>query len=391
MFKDKKSLGLLSAVATFVVVVLVGFKTGVYGLVFKEIWLLLTGSVSEIASSSPPFLLMFPVILATVAIELPCTILGAYIAVFILGVHGKHALSESVGEIKEEYLFKKFFIAVIDEELLARWFFLGVLTQLPFLSGAFAFYLLFMLGNALWALLHLANFKEEKDWHPLRVLPQFVAGLFFTYIYVKYGLLAAALTHFASNAILFATHRVQNINEVDMLITAYAVFTTFTSYAFMERPMSDAMLWFKDVPTYALPGWGVMDYLKLSVFVTSSLMALFGFLLYDRGEAGKKHPGIFEHILGFPVLIIVTYILFSVLGIFFSSLPYRVLCIAIFYTFAHKGASGSAMTRTFWVILPDIFTTVCIIEALNFWPCLLWMAMETLIHAPRTYMTQYDD
>jgi hypothetical protein len=391
MFKDKRSLGVLSAVVTFVAVVLVGVKAEVFGLVYREMLLLLTGGVRDIAVGAPPFLMMFPIILATVAIELPFTLLGGFFQAFVLGAHGKHALSESIGEIQEGHLFRDFFYLVLIEEILARWLFLGVLTKLPFLSGTFGFYLLFFLGNALWALIHLSNFKEEKDRHPLRVLPQFVAGLFFTYIYVKYGLLAVVLTHFASNAILFATHRVQNINEMDLLITAYAVFTTLTSYAFMEKPITDVMLWFQDNPTYTLPGWGVMDYLKLSVFVTSALMALFGFLLYDRGEAGKKHPGIFEHILGFPVLIIVTYILFTLLGIFFSSLPYRVLSIAIIYSFAHKSASGSAMTRTFWVILPDIFTSVCIIEALNFWPCLLWMALETLIHAPRTYMTQYDD
>lgn len=391
MFKDRRYLGLLSAVATFIAVVLVGVKTEVFGTVFKEIGLLLTGNVGSIASSSPPFLLMFPIILATVAIELPFNILTCVFQTYVLGAHGEHAVSESIGKLEEGHLFRDFFVVVLIEEILARWLFLGVFTKLPFLGGTFGFYLLFFLGNALWALIHLSNFKEEKDRHPLRVLPQFVAGIFFTYIYVKYGLLAAVLAHFASNAILFATHRVQNINEMDLLITAYAVFTALTSYAFMEKPMLDTILWFQNKPIYTLPGWEVMDYLKFSVFVTSSLMAMFGFLLYDRGEAGKKQPGIFEHAISFPFLVILTYFLFTFLGLFFSSLPYRVLCIAILYSFAHKSASGSAMTRTFWVILPDIFTSVCIIEALNFWPCLLWLTMEALIHAPRTYMTQYDD
>ena len=208
MNESKKLLGSFSALGTFGLLALIAWKAEVFGMVVRELAVFMSGGFREVTSNHTTFLMMFPVILAVIVLELPCTIGAAVLQAKILGKSGKHAFSDLFKETREGNHFFTFFVIVLLEELFARWFFLGLLTKIPFLSGTVAFYALFLIGNGIWALIHLSNFKEEKDRKILRVLPQFVAGAFFTYVFVKYGLLAAILAHFASNAVVFAVHKV---------------------------------------------------------------------------------------------------------------------------------------------------------------------------------------
>lgn len=92
----------------------------------------------------------------------------------------------------------------------------------------------------------------------LRVLPQFLAGIFFTYLYVRFGLLATVLMHFASNAILFALHKSQRVGLVDLSILAYSGFIAVVSYQLMTKPVGDVLVWFNLEPQFSLPGFGIM-------------------------------------------------------------------------------------------------------------------------------------
>ncbi len=393
--EGKKTLGVFSALGTFGLLALISWKADVFRMVISELTLFISGGFREVASNHTTFLMMFPVILAVVVLELPCTVGAAVLQAKILGKSGKHALSDIFKELGEGNHFFTFFIIVLLEELFARWFFLGLLTKIPFLSGTVTFYTLFLIGNGIWALIHLSNFKEEKDRKLLRVLPQFVAGAFFTYVFVKYGLLAAILAHFASNTIIFAAHKVQRINVIDGLIVGYAVLCAAISYALMEKPLADVLPWFADNPVFRLQGWEFWDYVKVSVFLSASFVIVFGLLLYDRGEAGKKKTdkdiGLIGYIIGIPIVIGLLYGIYALLGLFITNVPYRVLVLAILFTFLQKGASGSAMARTFWSGLPDTYVTMCILQALGFWPALGWVAVETAIHAPRIILNKLDD
>ena len=393
----KTALGVISSLGTFILIALVAMKFDAFDLVTKEFLLFLSGGVQEIANNHTVFLMMLPVILATVVLELPCTVLAGILSAKILGKSSKHALVEMFKNMGEGNHFFTFFTMVLLEELFARWLFLGLLPKIPFLSGTIAFYILFLVGNGIWSLIHLRNFKEEKDRNVLRVLPQFVAGAFFAYIFVKYGLLAAVLTHFASNAILFAIHKVQRINIIDGLIVGYSVLCAGISYWLMQKPLSDAMVWFNDNPKFALDGWEFWDYVKASIFLTSCLAIIFGGLLYDRGEASKnkKKPekvyGPVIYILSTVLIIGILYGLYAVLGVFFTSVPYRILVLAIIFSFLQKGASGSAMSRTFWTGLPGIYITMCILQALGFWLAVCYLMVELVISAPGLALAKLDD
>jgi hypothetical protein len=395
MNESKKLLGSLSALGTFGLMALIAWKSDVFGMVISELTIFMSGGFREVASNHTTFLMMFPVILAVVVLELPCTICAAVIQAKILGKSGKHALDDFFKKMGEGNHFFTFFVIVLLEELFARWFFLGLLTKIFFLSGTIAFYALFLIGNGVWSLIHLSNYKEEKDRNMLRVLPQFVAGAFFTYVFVKYGLLAAILAHFASNAVVFAVHKVQRINVVDGLIVGYGVLCAAISYALIEKPLIDVLPWFADSPVFRLQGWEFWDYVKVSVFLSSCFVVVFGLLLYDRGEARKKKSdkdiGLIGYIIGIPIAIGLLYGIYALLGLFIANVPYRVLVLAILFTFLQKGASGSAVARTFWSGLPETYVTMCILQALGFWPALGWVVVETAIHTPRLILNKLDD
>lgn len=404
MNENKKvRLGLFSALGTFGLLAFVAWKAGVFGIVTSELAMLLSGKFREIDNSHTAFLMMFPVILAVVVLKLPCNVGAVILQAKILGKSGKHAPSDFFKEMEEGNHFFTFFVLVLLEELFARWLFLGLLTKIPFLSGTVAFYALFLIGNSIWALIHLSNFKEEKDRKILRVLPQFVGGIFLTYVFVKYGLLAAILTHFASNAVLLATAKFQRINMIDGLIVGHGALCATISYALMEKPLIDILPWFADNPTFRLEGWEFWDYVKVSVFLSGCIVVIFGLLLYDRGGTGKKEASkdigamSIARIAGYAVvgiLVIVglLYGIYALLGLFIASTPHRVFVVAILYcALLHKSTSGSAVARTFWSGLPDAYIMICILQALGFWPALGWIAVETVIQTPSIILNKLDD
>ncbi len=82
---------------------------------------------------------------------------------------------------------------VFYEEFYSRWIFLG------FIAGsnppANSFYGLFLIGNTLWALMHLWNYPTGER-HPIRVLPHFLLGIPMAIMFRTYGLGGAFLVHF---------------------------------------------------------------------------------------------------------------------------------------------------------------------------------------------------
>lgn len=395
MHDSNKTLGVISALGTFGLLVFIAVKTRAISTAGSEFLTFLSGGVNQIVSNDTMFLMMFPVILAIVVLELPTTIFAGILQAKILGKSGKHALSEMFERLGDGNHFFTFFVLVLVEELFARWLFLGILTRIPFLSGTVAFYALFLIGNGIWALVHLSNFKESKDRKTLRVLPQFVAGTFFTYIFVKYGLLAVVLTHFASNAVLFAFYKIQRVNLIDALIVGYAALCAGVSYWLIEKPIADILPWFANSPTFILSGWEFWDYPKISVFLSSCFVIIFGLLLYDRGVVHQqkkgKEIGLPVYFIGIAIVIGLLYGLYTLLGLFITSVPYRILVLAILFTFLQKGASGSAVARSFWTGLPNVYITMCVLQALGFWLAVGYVLAETVIEIPRLALLKRDD
>jgi hypothetical protein len=388
-YRLSKWFGLASMLGTYLVLVLIAWQSGEFATVVDELVLFLTGRVLEITTGDLSFVTMFSVIVSVIVIDLACSAITELIHKKVHGAAESHFSRDFLGSMQHDSHFYYFFIAVFAEELISRWLFLGLLRK-PFMQSALAFYLLFLIGNSLFAAIHLPNFAKEKERKLLRILPQFMGGIFFSYVYVKYGLFAAVLTHFGSNAVLLACHKIYKFTKTDALLTGYSAFCAITSYAYMEKPLSDVLLWFANEPTFELPGWKLLDYLKVSIMISSGLTALFGVLLYDRSVAKEKDepgkdqstPGIGYYVFGLPLFFAVAMGLFSVMGLLVESVPYRVLAISVLFCFLHTSESGSAVARIFWKSMPDMYITMCILLALGFWQMLVLVALETIIGLP---------
>ena len=367
---------------------------GMLGTVGKDFLSLVSGSVGGIIPGSDSFLEMLPFLLAVLAIEVPVTIFCSITAVAVLGKHGQHAVGEFLNRMKDGHHFKTFFVLVALEEIAARWFFLGFLRQWSLLAGPLAFYCLFLLGNGLWALVHLMNFKEKKDRNILLVLPQFVSGFFFTIIFLKFGLLASILTHFASNAVIFSLTRKQNVNHVDLLIVLYAGVCALVSYWLMGKPLADLAPWFSLAPTFQIEGWSFWDYFKAVMFLESVFVFAFGLLFYDREEVGLQTKTELNFLVFLAAAVIGVPIIFGfywLMGFLVSNVAYRILTLAVLLCFFIKSNSASGVARTFWTKLSGAYFAICLLQALGFWWALAYTGVEVLVSWPHMLLKKIDD
>ena len=135
--------------------------------------------------------------------------------------------------------------------------------------------------NAIWAVVHLWNYPKEER-HPLRVAPQFVAGIFLAYAWATGGLACALLTHFGYNAILFAMDKTQDSSGYDIAAAVYAAFLAVCGLKLLGGELSGAALWLHGQPGVTIPEWGVRHYVGLILLIEGALIALLELLAYDR-------------------------------------------------------------------------------------------------------------
>lgn len=392
MDSTPKLLGLCSLVLTLLLLMCAAAVLGDTGLVWRDLALFLTGRALEIPREPNGLMDVGAAALVLLAIDVPLGLLTVILLKSLFARTDGHAVSEALETLPEDgYPFLKFFVLVVAEELLARGLFLGLFTW-PFADSSLAFYAFFLIGNGLWSALHLGNFKNGQERQVLRVLPQFIGGVFFSYIFLKFGLLAAVLYHFAHNAVLFAAHKVQRLSRVDFAITGYSLFCAFASLALMKKSPAEALVWLHDPQAFALAGWGFWDYLKLAVFVGGCLDVAAGLLMYDRGNAGKKsEASLYQYVFGLPLVVGLVHGAYAVCRHLVVRASRRMLYLSIALSFAQQGRSGSAMARTFWTAIPDAFISICIFQALGFWASIAYVLVEFLIWWPKVIMIEHDD
>ncbi len=354
----------------------------------QEVWQLVIGNVDLIEKDNATFLNMLADIFGTVSLDLMVAGLSVVLVALMVG-NAEITIFDRSNFTKARAFFFKFFILVIIEELYARALFLGLLTKIPAFSGTIAFYVLFFIGNATWALIHLRNYNRE-DRHIIRVLPQFLSGIFFTYIYVKHGLFASVLTHFAANAVLFSMMKKQEVDQEYVYKTLYSLILIVGCYVLMRQPISDIMVWFADEPQFVISGWKFQDYLIAFLFLESCIRFVFSFLLYDdAGFAGKKEISDKELKAGLaitlavpPILVAMVFGVYYLAGFATDYVPVRILIACILMAFLNKNISGSATARTFWAQLIGFYFIVCIVQALGFWMSVLLMVFYVVFGLP---------
>lgn len=393
MSHSNPSLGYLTMFGSWFLICYLAYAMGAFPVMFEGVGLLLTGNVTALQQTEPMFGMMLGVVLAVVAAELVTVYVSSSIEHRYLGpMRGRHENVEATKGMTENKHFLIGMLVVVVEEVVARWFFLGFLPMWGPLSGPVMFYVLFLVGNGLFALIHLWNFHDPSDRHPLRTLTQFVAGIFYTYLFVAYGLTAAILAHFACNALLYASHRKQRFDIADIAIIGYSALCAVVSYWLMDKPLSDVEQWFSGTTIEGLPSWGVWDYVLLFTFVSSAFNVVMSLLLYDRGNAGKKFSFEFKIVLILPVVLIAFMLVaYWLAGFMVEDELYRALTAALVLSLMTTTASGSATSRVFWRTISTGYLTMCTVLSLGVLASLPWMAAMIVIGIPNMFLAQFDD
>lgn len=372
--------GIWSFLGTFILFVLASlflFEVN-FGNLWSEFWTFISGGVNAVSTDYSSLVEVLGTIGAVVVIELGFCIL---VGVIVSSIKGKEESVFDWLNIEEGYHAATFFFIVLLEELFARWLFLGVLTKI--FTGSIAFYVLLFIGNSIWALWHLSNYRK-RDQSLMRVLPQFTSGLFFSFIYVKYGLLFTVITHYTSNAIVLASAKKQEVGGRDLALSLYYGIGFGIAYLILSvRNIGLDMLtpWFTNQPLVPLKGFGFWDYFTVLMVISFGLEFLVSILLFDHIVAeSDEEPGFFASILLGPFVTIGTiYFVSWVLGLIISSVMIKALVVTILLLLLSRTTSLSAMSRNWFVKLIPMFLFVCIVTTLSFWTAIGLIALLIII------------
>ncbi len=314
---------------------------------------------------------MAPMIAATVVIMVPViTQLTVPIVHAVHKMKGEHANTSLFVTQAPKEQFRATMIALYQEEVFARLLFLGTLTQIPGLRGTFGFYLLVLLGNLSFGLIHWTNFKDKADRKLIMVLPQFVGGLFLTLVYIPYGFFGALMAHVIFDMVLFAGDRKDVFNLGEILLCVYhALGLAFSSYMFIVRnhnSLLDIKQWFVDQSSgFALTGWTFWDYMWCIIMVTSGVSLIAELLLYDR-EGGMTFQDALKDWATIGLFPSASFIL--VMGLqneYHGNVMIIIFAMAMVASFGVKSASGSGVARVFWESLLIISLLISSIMALG--------------------------
>jgi len=332
---------------------------------------------------------MFPVCAAAIVGMMAVAIGSAFVVGLLVGDRtGEHAVAKELANMTPGNKLAGMLLIVFLEEVFARGFFLGVLPQVPFLSGATAFYVLFLLGNGLWAAMHLSNFQDPDDRSLLRVVPQFLGGIILTYIFVKYGFFTTVMVHLGYNTLLLSMYKRDAVTKMDFVMTAYAGVIALIAIHYMNKPFTDLVQWFQPGGSnFHIANWTTWDYFLADMYVTMSLSCLFGLLAFDRPLTLYRKDMepvalFFKLVIAAVVATAMIFGCYWILRVFTMSMVIRMLIVGVLFACLEIGRSGSGMGRTFWCEVPCVMVTLCVMEAVGFWPAVGILLVENLLELP---------
>ena len=368
-----------SKYTTFLVMLGIGLFFSPYTSIFNEFGVFVTGGVAEISRSDQGFLSSLPALLLIASVTFIISMTIFLLFKYILRVNvGGHALDDIFALHQDaDYHFQNFVILIALEEVVARWLFLGVLPEMFPASGTVGFYTFLIIGNSLWSLIHLLNFKDRKDKRKIyMVLPQFIVGVFFSYIFVKHGLVASIVAHLAYNTILFAATKV-NVYRLKEAIIDFIIIgvTIFLASILSAKSVFDIVPWFNGVyDSASLADWKVVDYICVFLSMGSILSLIFNLLMYDAGTDDTKLDNVkmFEAIIiGVPSIVVIIIASNGILALFIDGLLMRGIVITLLLSLLGKSPSVSGAMKRFWTGLATTFILIVGIVSVGFWSGLL--------------------
>ncbi len=344
-----------------------------YGQILKNVFWLVTGRVAEIPANGQGLLGSSLEVMVMVAVTLPLA--------FLFGQLGGKSESYNMEAI-QKMLDKgpsAMFAVVVVEEVITRGFFLGLLGGIS--ESHIWFYAMFMVGNALWACIHLFNFMDKDERELIRILPQFIGGIVFTYAFVRFGIWGSIMTHMIYNVVLSSSlkEKMPRLEELGTVVY-YAVLLLSAGLLMHHRGLNPWGLepWLRGqmVP---LEGFEFWDYALILISVDAFIGAVATILLLDTQDFDREA---FEKLnelksWGFVFGLFVAGLVSAALNLGFIKLASWLLpnasalvialTVTLQKTLMTKTSSGSSLARAFTANLLTTYLFVAAVYVLNLW------------------------
>jgi hypothetical protein len=327
-----------------------------------------------------------PIVTAAVVVLVPLVIA----VVALLSKYSSTQPDEDINHTKKpELQFAQNMAILIGEELFARFFFLGIIKKIPILDSTIAFFGLLIIGNGIWAALHLMTLeKEERKW--FMVIPQFLGGIFFSMIYVSHGFFAALMTLIIYDIVLFSTYRktLFEWNRFKYLCFYHLMWFIGGMIWFLvvnDRLLSEIWRFFTISP-HAIPCWGSADYLLTTILLLSAASLLLEFLWYDREQ--ESAITIKRNILLSTTLLFLSYpVIIGVETHFPGNFFIKITCIAALMVSLERTNSSSGVDRLFWksLLVAKIFSIMQFLDLVS----IIWMTILFLLYQAGERVTRY--
>ncbi len=316
-----------------------------------------------------------------VVLRIPIAILIGSIIKILLGKPVSNRSLFKYGDGQKRWLASLLFIITI-EELLGRWLFIEILPNALNINSSLGLWGLLIGGNIIWTILHLYNFEKEKERKVGYVITQFVGGFFYAFVFIKFGLVPCILMHFMFNAVLFSGLKGQIVENYRYIKAFLQLCLAGVMYMIFSQDVRDLLIWFvgQGAPT-SLEGWGLIDYLAITLAVSLAMQAILNLLSYDETvpKEEEKELTFFEQVLlvffATAVLIGMVFVVEHLLSDVIPIIYLRMVMVYLIVFSIAKFSSPNHAVKAFWISLTDGWILICIMIGLDWQMAYLYLLL----------------
>lgn len=277
------------------------------------------------------------------------------------------------------------YLTIFLEEYFTRYLILGVLAK--WLNFAFwPTMILMLIANTAWAALHLMNYDDPSERKPLAVLSQFVTGLLFFYIFMRYGFWITLLVHLSFDFMLFSADKVQTTiveNLANLVFWFAALGITLWVAHYFHIAIPSIAPWLNNV--LIMPGgmWPMVIFMVIAFSVAGIAENLFGFdhVAVDREILKQSIPDVvFTKFWKYIVRVLIILALSWILSHWIEAAFTKAVIISMILIYLQQPKSGSAMANLWFTDMPITFLYVFVALTFPFWPAVLILTIPSLVN-----------
>lgn len=296
----------------------------------------------------------------------------------------------------------KYFLIIIAEEVFARYIFVGLIPKLwqPLLWPSM------IVGNAIWAWVHLNNYSNPRDKILPRVFPHFVGGLLLAWVYLKFGLVASITFHLFHNSIAFLddisnqeaqlSYWQQEKRLKNFLLFSYYFLLMLASILILSNHFQLSLMDIWEAirvilanpvnKVFLMPFGQIVLLIAVVTGFFQALMALIGTDL-PRGQdinSTINRSNIFVIIIKSVIDVLKISVLCIIANLFFVDMAAKTIMIMVFLVASERIVTGSANARVWLANFLPIQMLVGSIMGLKIWTAMgLFFCWEVINLLPQ--------